>query len=212
MAGLAEGGAGPLPGRRLLKLLPLNVNQVPLHPELHAKQAQRHPPALSAFVTQCLNEANEEDFQNFQKTGEARETVDVAGKKHPLSIEKLKKRDDVEGTWFARRSLHDQVSYEELDGVLRKDHEKNEMEYTPAIYEANTVLEWQVEEQIEGVKDVELRSKPASLRLAQVPTQTSHPNASQHACSCTPQRSRLHRSPCLFCAHLATSRNVGPVD
>ncbi|KAL1595858.1 hypothetical protein SLS60_009548 [Paraconiothyrium brasiliense] len=89
--------------------------------------------------------------------GEARESVDAAGQKHPIVIEKLKKKDDVEGTWFARRSLHEEVSYEELDEVLRRNHERNEMEYTPAIYDVNTLLEWHVEEEIEGVRDVNLR-------------------------------------------------------
>ncbi|KAF1974000.1 hypothetical protein BU23DRAFT_598600 [Bimuria novae-zelandiae CBS 107.79] len=157
MAGHAEGGAGALPGRKLLKLLPLDVTQVPHHPELHAEQAQHHPPALAAFVTQCLKEANEEDFSTFHRMGEAKVAYEAEGRKHPIVIEKLKKRDDVEGTWFARRSVHEEVSYEELDEVLRKDHDKNEMEYTPSIYDVNTVLDWRVEEEIEGVRNVELR-------------------------------------------------------
>ena len=159
MAGHSQGGAGPLPGRKLLKLLPLNVNQVPYHPDLHADGASHHPPALSSFLAQCLKEANEEDFSTFQRMSEARETYEAEGKKYSVVIEKLKKKDDVEGTWFARRSLHEEVAFEELDGVLRKNHEKNEMEYTPAIYDANTVLVWRVEEEFEGMSDVELRSK-----------------------------------------------------
>ncbi|KAJ4344776.1 uncharacterized protein N0V89_012520 [Didymosphaeria variabile] len=155
MAGHTEGGAGALPGRKLLKLLPLGVSQVPRHSDLHAEQ--NSPPGVAAFVTQCLKEATEEDFSSFHKMGEARENVDTDGKKHPIVIEKLKKKDDVEGTWFARRSLHEEVSYEELDEVLRKDHERNEMEYTPAIYDVNTLLEWHVDEEIEGVRDVNIR-------------------------------------------------------
>jgi hypothetical protein len=55
--------------------------------------------------------------------------------------------------------MHDDVSYEEMDGVLRENHDKNEMEYTPAIYDVNTVLEWEVNESIDGVRNVNLRSK-----------------------------------------------------
>ena len=159
MAGQVDGGAGALPGRKLLKLIPLNVNQVPRHPELHNEQSSHLPPSVASFVTQCLKEANEEDFSTFQRTGEAKETFEAGGKRHTVTIEKMKKRDDVEGTWFARRSMHDDVSYEEMDGVLRENHDKNEMEYTPAIYDVNTVLEWEVNESIEGVRDVNLRSK-----------------------------------------------------
>lgn len=155
MAEHAEGGAGAHPGRKLLKLLPLGVSQVPRHSDLE----QHSPPGVAAFVMQCLNEANEEDFSSFQKMGEVKESVDAEGKRHQIVIEKLKKKDDVEGTWFARRSLHEEVEYEELDGVLRKDHEKNEMEYTPAMYDANTLLEWHVNEEIQGVRDVNIRSK-----------------------------------------------------
>ena len=71
MAGHAEGGAGALPGRKLLALLPLGVSQVPRHPELGLDQ--HSPPGVGAFVTQCLNEANEEDFSSFQKMGETKE-------------------------------------------------------------------------------------------------------------------------------------------
>ena len=165
MAGLPQGGAGPLPGRKLLKLLPLNVNQVPWHPDLHAQEATHRPPALAGFVKQCLNEASEDGLATFQKMGEAKETYEVGGKKRVVVVEKLKKRDDVEGTWFARRSVHEDVSYEELDGVLRKQHERNEMEYTPAIYDVNTVLEWKVEEEIEGVRDVELRGESGVIGI-----------------------------------------------
>lgn len=154
MAGHVEGGAGALPGRKLLALLPLGVSQVPMHPEL--SHEQHSPPGVGAFVMECLDEANEEDFSSFQRTGEARESVPGA---RAIVIEKLKKKDKVEGTWFARRSFHAEASYEELDEVLRKNHERNEMEYTPAIYDVNTLLEWHVEEQIEGVKDVNIRSK-----------------------------------------------------
>jgi hypothetical protein len=157
MVGHAEGGAGALPGRKLLALLPLGVSQVPRHAEL--SHEQHSPPGVGAFVMQCLNEANEEDFSSYQRMGEARESVQVGGKRHAVVIEKFKKKDHVEGTWFLRRSLHEEVSYEELDGVLRKNHERNEMEYTPAIYDANTLLEWHVEEEIEGVRDVNIRSK-----------------------------------------------------
>ena len=159
MAGQVEGGAGALPGRKLLKLLPLNVTQVPQHPELHTEQESHILPSLASFVAQCLKEAKEEDFSTFQRMGEAKETYEAGGKRNTISIEKMKKRDDVEGTWFARRSMHDDVSYEELDRVLRENHDKNEMEYTPAIYDVNTVLEWQVNEEIEGVRNVDLRSK-----------------------------------------------------
>lgn len=158
MVGHAEGGAGAIPGRKLLALLPLGVSQVPQHPELGVDQ--HSPPGVGAFVTQCLHEANEEDFSGFQKMGEARESVSGAG---TVTIEKLKKKDKVEGTWFARRSFHEEVTYEELDEVLRKNHERNEMEYTPAIYDVNTLLEWHVEEEIEGVRDVNIRCEFSQL-------------------------------------------------
>jgi hypothetical protein len=157
MAGHAKGGAGALPGRKLLALLPLGVSQVPRHDEL--SHEQHSPPGVGAFITQCLKEANEEDFSAYQRMGEARESVQAGGKMHALVIEKFKKKDDVEGTWFLRRSLHEEVSYEELDEVLRKDHERNEMEYTPAVYDVNTLLEWRVDEEIEGVRDVNIRSR-----------------------------------------------------
>lgn len=165
MAGHSQGGAGPLPGRKLLKLLPLNVNQVPWHADLHAAEATHRPPALAEFVKQCLEEASEDGLATFQKTGEVREVYEAGGKKRSVVIEKLKKKDDVEGTWFARRSLHEDVSFEELDGVLRRDHERNEMGYTPAIYDVNSVLEWRVEEEIEGVREVELRGKSSVVSL-----------------------------------------------
>lgn len=190
MADHAEGGAGALPGRKLLALLPLGVSQVPRHPELNHEQ--HSPPGVGAFVTQCLHEANEEDFSSFQKMGEARESVPGAG---AVVIEKLKKKDKVEGTWFARRSFHEEVSYEELDEVLRRDHERNEMEYTPAIYDVNTLLEWHVQEEIEGVRDVNIRitqmhhSMPAPallndrvftvLLVSFIPTHSAHGTLAQ---------------------------------
>ncbi|KAJ4301239.1 hypothetical protein N0V90_003330 [Kalmusia sp. IMI 367209] len=153
MAGLAAGGAET---PRLLRLVPLGVNDVPEHLELAA--AQSNAPSVSAFLAQCLREAGQEDFGGFAKTGEVKESVAVSGGRFPVVVEKLKKKGEEGGMWFGRRSVHaDEVSFEELDAVVRTGHEKNEMEYTPAIYEANTLVEWGFGEAIEGVKDVEMR-------------------------------------------------------
>ncbi|KAK3062346.1 hypothetical protein LTR53_019414, partial [Teratosphaeriaceae sp. CCFEE 6253] len=59
-------------------------------------------------------------------------------------------------TWFARTSVHENAakegtaSWEEFDRGLRADHSQHEMEYTPDVKDAHTVLRW--DEDLEAVE------------------------------------------------------------
>lgn len=171
MAGSSGARAGP----RRLKLAPLSsCSDVPPHPELAA--SQKDAPELDAFLKGLYHEAEANDFSVFKKIGSAKSQVDG----HAVVVDKLKyqeKEEEGGELWFGRRSEHEQgkpVKFEELEIMLRKDHEKNEANYTPAIYDVNTVLEWDLkgkslewEEQNDGtttqlhaMANVELKSKP----------------------------------------------------
>lgn len=148
--------------KKLLRLVPLTPNDLPPHPDLQSHQSD--PPSLESFLGNLAAEAQQEDFSEFQKIGTVKFKVTSAGKDYPTPVDKIKKKDKDGGMWFARRSLHEEgepVTYEELDRVIRQDHDHNEMAYTPTIYECNVLCDWAptLEAGIDGLEAVEMRRK-----------------------------------------------------
>ena len=168
-SGADDEASRPRGGGLLLRLVPLGADEVPGHAELAGGRAEA--PSLRGFLERCLAEAQAEDYAAFRKTGEVVERVGGSGgdggggETFEVRVEKLKRREGGGETWFGRRSLHEEgkpVGFGELEGLVRKGHERGEMEYTPAIYDVNTLLEWTVgERDLEGVgmSEVELRRK-----------------------------------------------------
>jgi len=69
--------------------------------------------------------------------------------------------------WFARTSIHENApkdgtaSWEEFDGGLRASHSQHEMDYTPDVYDAHEVLDWNseldsIKRTVGGWQDVQL--------------------------------------------------------
>jgi len=69
--------------------------------------------------------------------------------------------------WFARRSTHTNkrergtADWREFNERLRRNHSQHEMEYTPGVFDAHKVLDWDAEiqglgGQVEGFQDVSM--------------------------------------------------------
>lgn len=154
-----------------LTLTPLGVDQVPIHPELEA--LQQNPPAVDEFLREVFVEADAEIERSRKSIGKFKDEVEGGdGGKFPVEVAKWKSEGGRGvGTWFGRSSEHVEgkpVGFEELRACLMKGHERNEAEYTPAIYDVKTVLEWDLsgrevawkDEQKEGtMKEIEMRSE-----------------------------------------------------
>jgi hypothetical protein len=142
----------------MIRMRALGIQELPSHPDLASQQ--KDAPDVQTFVTSALEEA--ETFMtkyvphrfNVKNSGKRSppSTAEVALSSHELQAKDLPKeaRDAGAGneTWFARTSIHENAakqgtaSWEEFDNGLRVDHSQHEMDYTPDVYDAHEVMNW----------------------------------------------------------------------
>ncbi|CAI6341561.1 unnamed protein product [Periconia digitata] len=148
----ASGNSGIASTKRLM-LEPLNVHQVPAHPDLEG--LQENPPTIEEFLRSLFVEADAEIERPRKSIGKFKDEIkDGEGNKFAVEVNKWKSEGEGSshhGTWFGRSSEHVEgrpVVFDELQACLMKGHERKEAEYTPAIYDVNTVLEWDMEGEV----------------------------------------------------------------
>ncbi|KAF4534825.1 hypothetical protein BFW01_g125 [Lasiodiplodia theobromae] len=140
----------PTPGD-LVRLRILTTTDLPPHPSI--KPTSPHNVDLFNFLQTVLDEgvafADEYVPQTFNK-GRVKESPPAVAKVHQLSRD-IKVGSDGKTTtesWFARESVHQNVSeqgtatFAEFDNGLRVEHSKHEMEYTPSVFDAHRVADW----------------------------------------------------------------------
>ncbi|KAF2185118.1 hypothetical protein K469DRAFT_708406 [Zopfia rhizophila CBS 207.26] len=126
-----------------LQLQPLGLDNVPSNKDLIGHQ--ENEPRLEDFLRKVLGEVVKWEPRTWKQTGTKTLSKDGSYpdvKQYTKEIEK--------DTWFARSSEHrsegrkkgTEVRFEEFDFVLRQNHSKHEGEYTPDIFNTNTVLTW----------------------------------------------------------------------
>lgn len=138
-----------------IRLRPLSLNELPPQQALgNTSSTVQLQPLVSTILSQGLKFVDEE-FSNFTRKNLAADSKPSLAQVEVLSLEREKE------TWFARRSKHanapteGSASWEEFDGVLRVQHAKNEMNYTPDVIDAYQVCEWSGPDlQIEGWENV----------------------------------------------------------
>ena len=152
------------PGRlgRLVRLRSLKPSELPAHPDLGPQQSTTKCPDLINFLAEALNES--ENFMagylpaNFKSRSKDKISPPAAAKIELLerevnggetnSVHPTIPASRTSETWFARRSVHENVAkdgtadWAEFDDGLRKDHSQHEMEYTPDVKDAHLVLNW----------------------------------------------------------------------
>jgi len=199
-----------------LKLQGLGPNDLPPHSALASHQTS--PPELSIFLQHLFFEVHQHFAIKSSDIGTSKNSVTARGTTFPVVVHKTKCIDEEGLLWFGRRSEHDEgkpVAFEELREVLMRNHERNEAEYTPAIYDVNVLVDWDGdlggrEFGWEGgsVERVEMRSEfycftsrlnippiwSCQNGLNETLTNCSNPNASQNARSRF-ERPRIHRPP-----------------
>lgn len=141
------------PGR-LVRLRVLTTSDLPPHPSIKPSSADRVE--LFDFLKTALDEgvsfADEHVPQTFKK-GAVKDSPPAAAKVQMLSRDVKPSEQpfmDSKTTenWFARESVHQNASeqgtasWEEFDNGLRIDHSKHEMDYTPAVFDAHKVADW----------------------------------------------------------------------
>lgn len=145
------------PKTRKLRLQPLHISALPMHPSFTATTIEKtsHPP-LRAFVLEVLAEAvafsDEIVPQQFQKRGEPKPSQPSVAWVQVLGSDLLQGE-----SWFARRSVHvdeaglGSAGWGEFVGGLFEEHSLHEAEYTPGVFDARKVVGWE-----EEVKSVEV--------------------------------------------------------
>ncbi|KAF2134027.1 hypothetical protein P153DRAFT_280301 [Dothidotthia symphoricarpi CBS 119687] len=150
---------GNFPGRRragfaarkYLKLEPsLTFRQVPHHPEFPLPPEQ-HTVELAQFLKAVLKEAVSVDFDNdFAAKAPWNDNAVImmplpsgSEKSTTIRVEKKLMNEDKD-QWLVRRSTHSEldVDFTELDELLRVEHSRNEMAYSPSVFDANMLLTW----------------------------------------------------------------------
>ena len=150
----------------------LGPNDLPPHRDLASLQAS--PPDLSTFLQQLFREVHRHFAIQSSDIGTSKDSVTARGTSYPVVVHKTKCKDEEGLLWFGRRSVHEEgkpVGFEELRNVLMRGHERNEAEYTPAIYDVNVLVDWEVDLAgktfpCEGgdIGDVEMRSMFTAIR------------------------------------------------
>ena len=162
----------------LVRLLPLNINELPSHPALEAlvdsgkvsNVDANSRPDLITFVEEMLNEAasfvDDTLSDTFRKGSSkpsppskasvtllSREIGDAEIQSIPWVNSTVRREFSAVGAkprevWFARKSRHENLRAKgtadiaEFDYGLRQDHSKHEQEFTPDVFDAYKVLDW----------------------------------------------------------------------
>jgi len=147
---------------KLVRLRHLKASELPAHPDISPLQSTSTPPELKQFVADVLEEADGFMTGYLPDTFKVKSsskssppaTAPVELLSHDISALDITKSSTTPGedaraeTWFARTSIHDNAakegtaSWQEFDSGLRADHSQHEMEYTPDVRDAHTVLTW----------------------------------------------------------------------
>ena len=160
----------------LIRLVPLQVSELPHHPSFGSQALQSNSvgtrPKLETFIKAVLDEAllfvrqvKPGPFHRSGKKSSPPAETKVELLKHEIPgpeldrlpsfssktgpvFRKLPPRSPSEA-WFARRSLHANVSkkgtarFQTFDYGLRVDHSEHEREYTPDVFDSYKVLDWE---------------------------------------------------------------------
>jgi len=139
----ATGGEGgqAIPGAsgNLLRRRPLGLNDLPKQALLAT--TQESAVELTDFVKAALN-------QGLALADQIQTSFTKKGSKN--YVDNYLKQSDGE-KWFARSSAHQDskakgtADFEEFDFGLRVDHSIHEKDYTPDVYDANKILDWDSE-------------------------------------------------------------------
>ena len=151
--GVKDSGLGPL-----IRMQALKVSQLPAHQELASQQT--NAPDILTFASSALEEADAfmttylpHHFKVRDSNKQAPpSTAPVELLSHDVKAEELPQeaRDAGASTeaWFARTSVHENAakdgtaSWEEFDAGLRQDHSQHEKDYTPDVFDAHEVLNY----------------------------------------------------------------------
>ncbi|KAL9076045.1 MAG: hypothetical protein Q9157_003795 [Trypethelium eluteriae] len=159
----------------VLHLHPLVPTDLPTHPTLSAHQ--QSSPDTSSFIKRVLDEAvalvDSTIPQSFHSVSKSKTSPPSAASvellSRSISASALPGHVKREGSssskgeaWFARRSVHEDAakegtaSWAEFEDGLLRNHSANEMDYTPDVYDAYKVLEWDASQlgTVEGYEGV----------------------------------------------------------
>lgn len=177
--------------RQYLSSKRLKISEIPAHPDLDDASIS-HNVTLSQFIDNLLIEIARVDFDvGFKSHGvwpskgmhidmpQPNTAADAHGqvtRAVPVSVDR-RMRGRGKEAWCARTSYHyeHEVTYNELDSLLSRNHSINEARYTPSVFDANQLLTWSTEslrgvvDKLEpkyGLQEVEMSSKFFSSDLS----------------------------------------------
>lgn len=160
-----------------MRIRPLQVTELPAHPDLASLQSSATPPDLHSFVKQVLGEAS--TFMtayvpmHFGVKSESKASPPSAAGvqllSHEIAATQLPEEARRAGAgseaWFARTSIHRNekskgtADWGEFEGGILDNHSQHEMEYTPDVFDAHQVLSWDRElGEVDGWKKVGMSS------------------------------------------------------
>jgi len=154
-------GLGPY-----VRLRTLKAAELPSHPHLASLQSSGKSPNVKTFVQDVLTEASNFMTAYFPKKfikavsgskSAPPANADVQLTRHDIPTSSIPHHvrpadaGTIAESWFARESLHlnkkaqGTADWEEFESGLYDDHSQHEMEYTPAVFDAHQVLNWDAE-------------------------------------------------------------------
>ncbi|KAI9664993.1 MAG: hypothetical protein M1821_006441 [Bathelium mastoideum] len=159
----------------IIHLHPLVPAELPSHPTLAPHQ--QSSPDTAGFLKRALDEATAlidttlpQSFRIVSKSKTSPPSAapvellshSVAASDLPSHVKKEGSSSSKGETWFARRSVHEDAEKEgtasrvEFEEGLFRNHSANEMDYTPDVYDAYKVLEWDASQlgNVEGYEQV----------------------------------------------------------
>jgi hypothetical protein len=132
-------------GQTYLQLKPLAVSDLPVHPDLSSQQSSSI--SIRDFLTSAVKDALElvdNTIPSSFKMSGTKSAAPSSAKVQILSGQATHGSSE----WFARRSIHkDQdifgtATWAQFENGLRVDHSRHEKEYTPDVFDANPIVEW----------------------------------------------------------------------
>ena len=156
----------------LVRLTPWHISELPPHSSLPSPAATTPRPNVAKFILAMLDEGASflepssfsSTFTHSSNKAASPSTADVEVHKRSIPISDLSSISWSAGpinrnkpiaieaeNWFARRSVHDGVSSKDRKGSaswaefvygLRDEHSKHECDFTPTLYDAHHILNW----------------------------------------------------------------------
>ncbi|KAF2142106.1 uncharacterized protein K452DRAFT_287314 [Aplosporella prunicola CBS 121167] len=158
----------------LVRLRTLTPADIPPHPAI--KPVSEHEVELYSFLKSVLDEAvafTDSIVPATFREGAAKASAPSSAKVKLLSRDIKASELPTSGrneSWFARRSIHKNertggtADIAEFDEGLRDQHSKHEMEYTPDVFDAHKVADWDDLIAVRG-GDVEGRYREVSMSV-----------------------------------------------